>query len=198
MEVPFMSTASDAHYQRVVGSGAITSCFTCELLVIIEAFDLYDTLPILEQASISVTQGQLSRLQELDKVCFLQWLPTHIDLAGNESANRLAKEARNLNNDKFVNVTLLDANFKLREKSIPEKYQICNISRDLLIPKFIARLRTGHYRGMKFDRDGRRSDRNCDNCSDTELTPAQISHCPAILADLQKNRGHIFVNKSLC
>ncbi|GFW27806.1 uncharacterized protein TNCV_766871 [Trichonephila clavipes] len=52
--------------------------------------------------------------------------------------------------------------------------------------KTIARLRTGQYRGMNFDRDGRRSYRNCDNCLDTELTPAHIFECPAILAALQK------------
>ncbi|GFX32088.1 uncharacterized protein TNCV_4099371 [Trichonephila clavipes] len=39
---------------------------------------------------------------------------------------------------------------------------------------------------MKFDRDGRISYRNCDNCPDTELTPAHIFVCPAILAALQE------------
>ncbi|GFT27226.1 uncharacterized protein TNCV_5140381 [Trichonephila clavipes] len=39
---------------------------------------------------------------------------------------------------------------------------------------------------MKFDRDGRRSYRNCDNCLDTELSPAHTFDCPAILAALQK------------
>ncbi|GFW81144.1 hypothetical protein TNCV_4805121 [Trichonephila clavipes] len=42
------------------------------------------------------------------------------------------------------------------EKSSPVKPQICNISADRLITKTIARLRTGHHRGMKIDRDGRR------------------------------------------
>ncbi|GFX15429.1 RNase H domain-containing protein [Trichonephila clavipes] len=101
------------------------------------------------------------------------------------SRDKMVKEARNLNNDKFVNITLLDANsvanFKLREKSISVNHQICNISGDRLITKTIARLRTGHYRGMKFDRVGTRSYRNCDNSLDTELTPAHIFDCPAIL-----------------
>ncbi|GFU64008.1 RNase H domain-containing protein [Trichonephila clavipes] len=143
----------------------------------------------------------LKVLRELDKVCFLQWLPAHDDIAGNESADRLTKEAINLNNDNFVNITSLDANavanFKLREKSIPVKHQIYNISGDLLITKTIARLRTGHYREMKFDRDGRRSYRNCDNCLDTELIPAHMFGYPAIIAALQKIGGSLFVNKSL-
>ncbi|GFV45841.1 uncharacterized protein TNCV_2322011 [Trichonephila clavipes] len=78
------------------------------------------------------------------------------------------------------------ANFKLREKSIPAKHQIFNIRGDSPITKTIARLRTGHYIGMKFDRYGRRPYRNCDNCLDTELTPAHIFDCPAILAALEE------------
>ncbi|GFX11664.1 RNase H domain-containing protein [Trichonephila clavipes] len=125
-------------------------------------------------------------MQELDKVRLHQWLPALVYIAGNQSADRLAKEARNLNYYRFVNITLLDANavanFKLREKSIPVKHQICNISGDRLITKAIAKLRTGRYRGMKFDGDGRRSYQNFDNCLDTELTSAHIFDCPAILA----------------
>ncbi|GFW82806.1 uncharacterized protein TNCV_3493761 [Trichonephila clavipes] len=109
-----------------------------------------------------------------------------------ENADKLAKEARYLNNDNFVNVTLLDANditnFKLREKSIPVKHQICHISegRLIYITKTFTRLRTGHLRVMQFDRDGIRTYRNCDNCLDIELTPAHIFDCPAILAAFQE------------
>ncbi|GFX42481.1 uncharacterized protein TNCV_1520441 [Trichonephila clavipes] len=38
---------------------------------------------------------------------------------------------------------------------------------------------------MEFDRDGR-TYRNYNNCLDTELTPAHIFDCPAILAALQE------------
>ncbi|GFV28149.1 uncharacterized protein TNCV_678371 [Trichonephila clavipes] len=61
-----------------------------------------------------------------------------------------------------------------------------------------TRLRTGHYRGMKFDRDGRRSYRNCDNRLDTELIPAHIFDCPAILAALQEREiGVLFSSTNL-
>ncbi|GFV14459.1 hypothetical protein TNCV_165861 [Trichonephila clavipes] len=49
----------------------------------------------------------------------------------------------------------------------------------------IARLSTGHYRGMEIDRAGR-TDRNCDNCLDTERTPARIFDYPAIVAAVQE------------
>ncbi|GFW83828.1 hypothetical protein TNCV_669411 [Trichonephila clavipes] len=44
-----MTTSNDATYQQVISSGTIASCSTCELLAIIEAHDLYQTLPIPEQ-----------------------------------------------------------------------------------------------------------------------------------------------------
>ncbi|GFX07681.1 uncharacterized protein TNCV_4159501 [Trichonephila clavipes] len=113
---------------------------------------------------------------------------------------KLTKEDRNLNNDNFVKVTLSDANvvtnFKLREKTIPVKHQICNTSGDRLITKIITRLRTGHHKGMKFDRDGR-TYRNCDNCLDTYLTPAYIFDCLAILDALQE-KGVLFSSTNLC
>ncbi|GFW78586.1 hypothetical protein TNCV_2243861 [Trichonephila clavipes] len=45
-----MATTSDTNYKRVIGAGAIASCFTYKLRAIIESLDLYETLPILEQA----------------------------------------------------------------------------------------------------------------------------------------------------
>ncbi|GFX18576.1 hypothetical protein TNCV_3371491 [Trichonephila clavipes] len=82
----------------------LSSCFTCEPRAKIEALDLYETLPILEQAKGLVIScdsnaalqailnrgswiteeicSRLFRLQELDKVYFLQWLPAHVDIIG--------------------------------------------------------------------------------------------------------------------
>ncbi|GFT60846.1 RNase H domain-containing protein [Trichonephila clavipes] len=188
------------------------------LRVIIEALNLYETLPILEQAKgliifcdskaalhavlnggswiIEEICSRLLRLQELDKACFLQWLPAHVDIV--ENADKQAKEAGNLKNDNFVNVTLLDGNavtnFKLREESIPVKHQLCNRNGDYLITN--TRIRTGHYDGMKIDWEGKRTYRNCDNCLDTELKPAHIFDSPAILAAL-KGIGVLFSSINL-
>ncbi|GFX37940.1 DUF4817 domain-containing protein [Trichonephila clavipes] len=41
---------------------------------------------------------------------------------------------------------------------------------------------------MKIDRDGGITYRNCDNCSDTELTSSNIFYCPAILDALKEIR----------
>ncbi|GFU06518.1 uncharacterized protein TNCV_4651891 [Trichonephila clavipes] len=132
----------------------IASCFTCELRAVIEALN------------------------------YLNFLYSR---TGIENADKLSKEVKNLNNDNLVNVTLLDentvTNFKLRKK-IPVKHQICNINGGRLVTKTIAKLRIGDHRGMTFDREDRRSYRNCDNCLDTDLTPANIFDCPAILAAL--------------
>ncbi|GFV41246.1 uncharacterized protein TNCV_1231611 [Trichonephila clavipes] len=54
-------------------------------------------------------------------------------------------------------------------------------------------LRVGHYREMKFDRDGRRSYRNCENYLDTDLTPAYIFAIQLLLL-LFFSSVNLFVN----
>ncbi|GFW64695.1 uncharacterized protein TNCV_700981 [Trichonephila clavipes] len=125
-----------------------------ELQAIIEAVDLYETLPILEQAKGLVIF--------CDSTVALQAILNRGSRITEEICSRL---------------------FRLQEL---EKQKICNISEDRLITKTITTLRTDHYRVMKFDSDGRRSYRNCDNCLDTELTPAHTFDCSAILATLQE------------
>ncbi|GFW00369.1 RNase H domain-containing protein [Trichonephila clavipes] len=114
-------------------------------------------------------------------------------MTDNENADKLVKLVRNINNDNFVSVTLLDANaiasFKLRGKSIPVQHPICNISGDCFKTKTIAGLRIRYYRGMNIDRDGKRIYRNCIiTVFNTKLTPAHIFDRPAILAALQEIR----------
>ncbi|GFU56132.1 uncharacterized protein TNCV_711941 [Trichonephila clavipes] len=71
-----------------------------------------------------------------------------------------------------------------REVNSCKASQLCNISGNRLVTKSIARGRRGHHRGMKINRDGRRTYRNCDTCLNTELTLAHILDCPAIPAAL--------------
>ncbi|GFW77812.1 hypothetical protein TNCV_3403881 [Trichonephila clavipes] len=86
----------------------------------------------------------------------------------------------------LVKETNAVANFKLRDKSISLKHQLRNIRGDSLMTKTTNRPRIGHYRGMKTDRDGRRTYRNWDNNPNTELTPDHIFHCPTVPAALKE------------
>ena len=69
------------------------------------------------------------------------------------------------------------ADVKLREKLYPKNSHICKINADQLITNTIVRLRMGHQRGMRIDREGRKYYRKCDNYSETELTPDHIFNC---------------------
>ena len=120
--------------------------------------------------------------------CFLKWLPVHVSIEGNEKADKLTKKARNNNNSKNKNTTLIDPNaiadFKLREKLYPTKNQICKINADRLINKTIVKLRMGLHREIRIDREGKKHHRKCDNCSETELTQDHIFNSPAIILSL--------------
>ncbi|GFU96351.1 ribonuclease H [Trichonephila clavipes] len=64
-------------------------------------FDSKAALQIVLNRGSRLTEEILSclfRLQELDKVCFLQWLPAHANITYNENADKPVKESRNLNN----------------------------------------------------------------------------------------------------
>ena len=119
-------------------------------------------------------------------------MPAHIGTTGNETAHKLAKDAKTLKSKNNINVSPLDANvsvnFKLREQSILINHQLNNMNGVRFITKTIVSLRTGHHRGMKIDADGNEIYRNCDNCPDIELSTPHIFDRPAILAHLQNLR----------
>ena len=57
----------------------------------------------------STINNLLDRMHCKGKSCVLQWIPAHVDIEGNECADALAKEARNLHQP-LSTITLADAN----------------------------------------------------------------------------------------
>ncbi|GFX35969.1 hypothetical protein TNCV_4214911 [Trichonephila clavipes] len=47
------------------------------------------------------------------------------------------------------------------------------------LTSIIARLRTGHFKGMKISSDKTRTYIPCKNCTEAQLTPDYILECPA-------------------
>lgn len=185
-------------------SGLIASNFTCELVAIKEALSFYishysddpteglvcftDSKSALEAIHIGntkLTQDIIALLCQINKPCTLQWIPAHVGIEGNECADILAKEARDLNQPRTV--TFVDANAAAKRRIFDSKFSKPSIP-DLNCPRhlssIVARLRTGHLKGMKIAPDNTRSYVPCGNCSDAELTPEHIFDCQAVIRSL--------------
>ena len=111
-------------------------------------------------------------------------MPAYVRIDGNETAEKLAKEANDLNNNTTSLVTLDDANvtarLRLKGKTIRVNQQICEIDANREITKTITRLRIDHFGGMKINADNTRTYLKCRSCSDEELSPTHVVNCTAI------------------
>ncbi|GFX52258.1 RNase H domain-containing protein [Trichonephila clavipes] len=126
--------------------------------------------------------------QQKRKSCILQWIPAHVNIEGNECADSLAKEARDIEH-KCTTITLDDANAVAKHRIMNHTFKkplVTEFDCPRIITSTIARLRTEHLKGMKIHPDKTRSYVQCKHCPDLQLTPNHILECPTVATKLLK------------
>ncbi|GFW42395.1 probable RNA-directed DNA polymerase from transposon BS [Trichonephila clavipes] len=183
------------NYKHKINTGIIASSFTSELVAIREALLLYQQNPHVidsteglvnfsdsKSAIEAIRNGEtniscdiitlLEQLHNKRKSCILQWIPAHVNIQGNECADSLAKEARDIEH-KCTTITLDDANAVAKHRIMNHTFKkplITEFDCPRIITSTIARLRTEHLKGMKIHPDKTRSYVQCKHCPDLQLT----------------------------
>ncbi|GFU98441.1 RNase H domain-containing protein [Trichonephila clavipes] len=130
----------------------------------------------------------LEKLHSKRKSCILQLIPAHVNIEGNECADSLAKEARDIEH-KCTTITLDDANAVAKHRIMNHTFKkplVTEFDCPRIITSTIARLRTEHLKGMKIHPDKTRSYVQCKHCPDLQLTPNHILECPTVATKLLK------------
>ncbi|GFX41812.1 probable RNA-directed DNA polymerase from transposon X-element [Trichonephila clavipes] len=187
------------NYKHKINTGIIASNFTSELVAIREALLLYQQNPHVidsteglvifsdsKSAIEAIRNGEtniscdiitlLEQLHNKRKSCILQWIPAHVNIEGNECADSLAKEARDIEH-KCTTITLDDANAVAKHRIMNHTFKkplVTEFDCPRIITSTIARLRTEHLKGMKIHPDKTRSYVQCKHCPDLQLTPNHI------------------------
>ncbi|GFU29246.1 hypothetical protein TNCV_4467981 [Trichonephila clavipes] len=94
----------------------------------------------------------------------------------------LAKEGRN-DDQLCPTITLADANAVANYRLLPHRFKkplIVNFDCSRNLTSIIARLRTGHFKGMKISSDKTRTNILCKNWTEAQLTPDHILEYPAL------------------
>ncbi|GFW08461.1 probable RNA-directed DNA polymerase from transposon BS [Trichonephila clavipes] len=199
------------NYKHKINTGIIASNFTSELVAIREALILYQQNPHVidsteglvifsdsKSAIEAIKNGEtniscdiithLEQLHSKRKSCILQWIPAHVIIEGNECADSLAKEARDIEH-KCSTITLDDANAVAKHRIVNHTFKkplVTEFDCPRIITSTIARLRTEHLKGMKIHPDKTRSYVQCKHCPDLQLTPNHILECPTVATKLLK------------
>ncbi|GFW01444.1 RNase H domain-containing protein [Trichonephila clavipes] len=199
------------NYKHKINTGIIASNFTSELGAIREALLLYQQNPHVidsteglvifsdsKSAIEAIRNGEtniscdiitlLEQLHNKRKSCILQWIPAHVNIEGNEGADSLAKEARDIEH-KCTTITLDDANAVAKHRIMNHTFKkplVTEFDCPRIITSTIARLRTEHLKGMKIHPDKTRSYVQCKHCPDLQLTPNHILECPTVATKLLK------------
>ncbi|GFU91524.1 RNA-directed DNA polymerase from mobile element jockey [Trichonephila clavipes] len=130
----------------------------------------------------------IEQLHSKRKSCILQWIPAHVNFEGNECADSLAKEARDIEH-KCTTITLDDANAVAKHRIMNHTFKkplVTEFDCPRIITSTMARLRTEHLKGMKIHPDKTRSYVQCKHCPDLQLTPNHILECPTVATKLLK------------
>ncbi|GFT74486.1 RNase H domain-containing protein [Trichonephila clavipes] len=130
----------------------------------------------------------LEQLHNKRESCILQWIPAHVNIQGNECADILTKEARDINH-KSTAITLDDANAVAKHIIMNRTFKktlVTEFDCPRIITSTIARLRTEQLKGMKIHPDKTRSYIQCRDCPDLQLTPNHIFECPTVATKLLK------------
>ncbi|GFU50534.1 RNase H domain-containing protein [Trichonephila clavipes] len=188
-----------------INTGLIASNFTSELIAIKETLILYSThlelsgttkglaiFSVSRAALEAIIKGDTNITSDINvlleslhcrgKSCLLQWIPAHVNIEGNECADSLAKEGRN-DDQLCPTITLADANAVANYRLLPHRYKkpiIVDFDCSRNLTSIIARLKTGHFKGMKISSDKTRTNISCKNCTEAQLTPYHILECPAL------------------
>ncbi|GFX57751.1 probable RNA-directed DNA polymerase from transposon BS [Trichonephila clavipes] len=199
------------NYKHKINTGIIASNFTSELVAIREALLLYQQNPHVidsteglvifsdsKSAIEAIRNGEtniscdiitlLEQLHNKRKSCILQWIPAHVNIEGNECADSLAKEARDIEH-KCTTITLDDANAVAKHRIMNHTFKkplVTEFDCPRNITSTIARLRTEHLKGMKIHPGKTRSYVQCKHCPDLQLTPNHILECPTVATKLLK------------
>jgi ribonuclease HI len=166
------------------GGGEIASNYTCELRAIRQALETYmesnnkgnglvifsDSKASLDSIKagnkhheINIIINYITKINKDNLKCFLQWIPAHVDIMGNEIADKLAKEGRTKKQEKYI--TYQDANVIAKHSIIPAhiKNNILENSENLTREETttLTHIKTKHLLGMTINADGSRTYKNC-------------------------------------
>ncbi|GFW14163.1 RNase H domain-containing protein [Trichonephila clavipes] len=203
----FLKYPDNTTSKHEVSAGQIASNFTCELIAIRTALDIYltrtniansDGIIVLSDCRFAleaIKEGKMGLIHEIN--LFLHWCigqimypsvdPAHIDIEGNEMAD--LNEARTLE-PLTSSTTVVDANAVVAKQTLcsnpRKKLSLPELNYSGEITSTKTRLRSKHFKDMMILSNGSRSYVECRHCPGPQLGPKHLFSCPSIVGALFK------------